>query len=112
METIRQSKLARLLQRDLGDIFLAEARNHLDGAMITVTTVRVSRDFSTAKVFLSIFAAPDKQALLGKIIAHTREIRYQLGNRIKNQVRIVPELQFHLDDSLDYIEHLDELLKQ
>ncbi len=112
METLRQSKIARLLQRDLGDIFLAEARNHFDGAMITVTTVRMSRDLSSAKVFLSLFTAADKQALLGKIIAQTREIRHQLAVRIKNQVRIVPELQFHLDDSLDYIEHLDELLKK
>jgi len=112
METLRQSKVARLLQRDLGDIFIREARHMLEGAMVTVTKVRVTRDLSSARVYLSIFGIADKQALLNKLSSQTREIRHALGVRIKNQVRIVPELHFHLDDSLDYIDHIDELLHE
>ncbi len=110
METVRQNKIAKLLQRDLGDIFISESRNHFDGAMITVTKVRVSRDLSSAKVFVSLFATQDKSGLLNKIIAHAGDLRYHLGNRIKHQVRVVPELHFYLDDSLDYIERIDQLL--
>lgn len=112
METLRQSKVARLLQRDLGDIFIREARHMLEGAMVTVTKVRVTRDLSSARVYLSIFGVADKQALLNKLSSQTREIRHALGVRIKNQVRLVPELHFHLDDSLDYIDHIDELLHE
>lgn len=112
METLRQSKVARLLQRDLGDIFIKEVRHLLEGAMVTVTKVRVSRDLSTARVYLSIFAAKDKEALLTRINGQIREIRHALGVRIKNQVRVIPELHFHLDDSLDYIDHIEELLNE
>lgn len=112
METLRQSKVARLLQRDLGDIFIKEGRHLLDGAMVTVTKVRVTRDLSSARVYLSIFGTTDKQKHVSKFNAHVREIRYVLGVKIKNQVRVVPELHFHLDDSLDYIDHIDELLSE
>jgi len=110
METLRQSKVARLLQRDLGDIFINEARHLLDGAMVTVTKVRVTRDLSSARIYLSIFASKNKEAQLKKISSQVKEIRHNLAMRIKNQVRIIPELHFHLDDSLDYIDHIDELL--
>ena len=110
METLRQSKVARLIQRDLGDIFINEFRHLLQGALVTVTKVRISRDLSSAKVYLSIFGIKDKEALLGKISSQVREIRHVMGTRIKNQVRIIPELHFFLDDSLDYIDHIDELL--
>jgi ribosome-binding factor A len=110
METLRQSKVARLLQRDLGDIFIKEARHILVGAMATVTKVRVTRDLSSARVYVSIFGVDDKQSIVNKINAHVREVRHALGVRIKNQVRVVPELHFHLDDSLDYIDHIDDLL--
>jgi ribosome-binding factor A len=110
METLRQSKVARLLQRDLGDIFISEARHLLDGAMVTVTKVRVTRDLSSARVYLSIFASKNKEMQLKRISSQVKEIRHNLAMRIKNQVRIIPELHFHLDDSLDYIDHIDELL--
>ena len=110
METLRQSKVARLLQRDLGDIFIKEARHMLDGAMLTVTKVRVARDLSSARIYVSIFGLNDKESIVNKINQQVREIRHVLGVRIKNQVRVVPGLHFHLDDSLDYIEHIDELL--
>ena len=110
METLRQSKVSRMLQRELGDIFLKEKRHLLEGAMVTVTIVRISRDFSVAKVYLSVFGINDKKTLLGKISAQSKEIRHALGLKIKNQVRVIPELHFHLDDSLDYIDHIDKLL--
>jgi ribosome-binding factor A len=112
METLRQSKVARLLQRDLGDIFINEARHLLDGAMVTVTKVRVTRDLSSARVYLSVFAAKDKDSLVKKIVSQTKEIRHTLAGKIKNQVRAIPELHFHLDDSLDYIDHIEELLNE
>lgn len=112
METLRQSKVARLLQRDLGDIFINEARHLLEGSMITVTKVRVSPDLSTARVYLSIFASKNKELQLKKISSQVKEIRHYLAIRIKNQVRIIPELHFYLDDSLDYIDHIEELLNE
>lgn len=112
MESIRQSKVARLLQRELGDMFLVDAKTNYDGAMITVTTVRISSDLSSARVYLSLYATKDKPALLAKINSNSREIRHHLGSRIRKQVRIIPELHFMLDDSLDYIDRIDELLHQ
>lgn len=111
MASIRQDKVARLIQRDLSEIFQREGSRFLPGAMITVTVVRVAPDFSFAKVFLSIFPSTDKKADLEKVREHTSEIRKELGNRIRHQMRIVPELAFHIDDSLDYAERINELLK-
>ncbi len=110
MDTNRQKKVNKLLQKDLGEIFQREAQNHFQRALITVTHVRVTPDLSIAKVYLSIFGA-DGATILKLIQTHTSEIRKQLGLRIKNQLRIVPQLQFFIDDSLDYIENIENLLK-
>jgi ribosome-binding factor A len=110
MESKRQQRISRLFQRDLGDIFREEARHHFGGAMITVTKVHVSRDLSLARVYLSLFATPDKGELLDNIRRHAGEIKYKLGNRVSKQLRSVPELEFHEDDSLDYIERIENLL--
>lgn len=110
METTRQNKISRLIQKDLGVIFQQESRNLFQGAMITVTKVHVAKDLSVAKIYLSLFVTADKNALLEKIRMQTREIRHQLGARVHNQLRIVPELLFFLDDSLDYIENIEHLL--
>ena len=110
MESTRQNKVSRLLQKDLGDIFQQESRSKFRGAMITVTKVHVTRDLSIAKVYLSLFATDDKENLIENIKLHTKEIRYKLGQKIGRQVRAVPELQFYLDDSLDYIENIEKLL--
>ena len=110
MESTRQNKVSRLLQKDLGDIFQQESRSKFRGAMITVTKVHVTRDLSIAKVYLSLFATDDKENLIENIKLHTKEIRYKLGQKIGRQVRVVPELQFYLDDSLDYIENIEKLL--
>lgn len=110
MESIRQNKVSGLLQRDLGEIFQQESRSIFRGAMITVTKVHVTRDLSLAKVYLSLFAIDDKEKLMENIRHHVKDIRYKLGQRIGGQVRAIPELQFYMDDSLDYIENLEKLL--
>ena len=112
MESTRLNKISRLIQKDLGVIFQRESRNLFGGAMITVTKVEVVKDLSIARVHLSLFATPDKTALLEKIRSQTKEIRHQLGRQVHNQLRIVPDLQFFLDDSLDYIENIENLLHQ
>ena len=110
MESTRQNKVSRLIQRDIGDIFQKEGRDLFSNSMITVTKVNVTRDLSVAKVYLSLFTTGDKSQLLDSIKRHTGEIRYKLGKRIGKQVRIVPEIQFFVDDSLDYIENIEKLL--
>ncbi|MCL2683202.1 MAG: 30S ribosome-binding factor RbfA [Bacteroidales bacterium] len=109
METTRQQKINSLLQKDLADILLREVI--VPNTMISVTRVNVTPDMSVARVNLSIFATKDKTEALKQIQIKKAEIRRLLGERIKNQLRIVPDLQFFLDDSLDRIERIDELLK-
>ena len=110
MDTIRQERINNLLQKDLGEIFQVEMRHVTRGSMITVTKVKVTPDLSVAKVYLSLFATSDKDEMLKAVRSHTKEIRGKLGNRVKNQLRVVPNLNFYLDDSLDYIENIDNLL--
>jgi len=112
METTRQSKVSRLLQRDLGEIFQRESNRLFGSAMITVTKVHVTRDLATAKVYLSLFATEDKDRLIENIRTHGKEIRYKLGQRIGKQIRAVPDLKFFHDDSLDYIENIEKLLDE
>jgi len=113
MESERQQKINKLLQKDLGVIFQLESRNILGtGAMITVTKVNISRDLSVAHVYLSLFAVADKEILLKQIQRKTSAFRNLLGKKIRHQLRVVPELLFDIDDSLDYIENIDNLLKQ
>ena len=112
METTRQQKIARLIQKDLGMILQQESRNLFGGAMITVTKVAVAKDLSVARAYVSIFGVKDKEELLDDIRSHTRMIRRELGNREHNQLRIIPELHFFIDDSLDYIDNIDHLLHQ
>jgi len=112
METTRQNKIARLLQKDLSDIFQTELRNAFGKVMVTITTVRVSSDLSVAKIYVSIFGVNEKDAVLKKITEHTKDIRRSLGNKVKNQLRIIPNLEFFIDDSLDYLENIENLLKQ
>ncbi len=111
MENKRQERIQKLLQRDIGDIFQRELGHVTQHAMVTVTKVYVTPDLSLARIYLSLFAVKDKAALMKQITKHTKEIRGKLGVRIRHQLRVVPELQFFEDDSLDYIERIDELLK-
>jgi ribosome-binding factor A len=111
MDTIRQSKMARLLQKELATFFQTESRNLFSGKMITVTIVRVTPDMSLAKVYLSVFPQKKDEDIIARITHHAKTIRNVLGRNIRHQVRIIPELAFYLDDSIDYLEHIESLLK-
>ena len=104
METTRQNKISRLLQKELSDIFLAETRK-THGIIISVSVVRVSPDLSTAKAYLSIFPPEKSAEMIENINANTKTIRYELSQRVRYQLRKTPELSFFLDDSLDYRKH-------
>lgn len=111
MEATRQHKIARLIQKDLSDIFLSYTRR-LHGTLISVSEVRISPDLSIAHIYLSIFPS-DRQAETMELIEREHgPIRGELGNRERFQLRIIPELNFHLDETLDRMEHIDQLLKQ
>ncbi len=111
METTRQQKIARMIQRELGTWFQRNGRNFAPDTMITPTKVYVSRDLTIARIYLSLFTNRDKNQLLEVIRNHTPEIRYNVGKNLHNALRIIPELHFFEDDSLDYLEKIEELLK-
>ena len=113
MESTRQQKINALIQKDLGVIFQMESRNVLGtGAMITVTKVRVTKDLTSAQVMLSLFATNDKEILIKQIKRKQVVFRTMLAKKVRNQLRTVPMLNFQLDDSLDYAENIDSLLKE
>lgn len=110
METTRQAKISRLLQKELSEIFRQQtAKTH--GVIISVSAVRVSPDLSIAKVYLSVFPSEKSQELLESIKNSAKTIRYDLAQKVRYQLRKTPELAFYLDDSLDYLENIDNLLK-
>ena len=111
MESTRQKKVARQIQKDVAEILLQKTSSILPGALISVSKVRMSPDLSYAKVFLSVFPINDKAAFLKSVGLHSSEIRNELGRRVRHQLRIVPELTFYIDDSLDYAENIDRLLR-
>ena len=111
METTRQNKIGRLLQKDLSDIFMLMAKDKMQGTLISVSTVRVSPDLSVAKAYLSIFPSEKAESVLEYIEEHKWNIRHELASRVRFQLRKVPELAFFADDSLDYLENIDRLLK-
>ena len=113
MASIRQNKISTLIKKELGNVFLREVKSVLSGAFVTVTSVRVTPDLGMARVYLSIMLAKDaKEDLLKHIKAHKGQIRSVLGNKVRNQLRIVPDLEFFIDDSLDYADRIDELLNE
>ena len=109
MESKRQQKVARQLQKDLSEIFQRDVPHLFNGAFITVTSVRVSPDLSVARVYLSFLATKNKQMLLESIQEKGKVIRQHLGDRVRHQLRIVPELSFYLDDTADYADKIDKL---
>jgi ribosome-binding factor A len=112
MATTKQKKVERLVQKELGTIFQRKDPKSFRGRMITVTVVRISPDLQIVKAYLSIFPSKDKEEVLQLIRESTSEIRYELGNKIRNQVKKIPELKFFIDDSLDYIDNIDRLLNE
>ena len=111
METTRQNKIARLIQKDLSNIFQAQTRQ-TRGILISVSVVRISPDLSVARAYLSIFPSEKAAEILENINAHASQIRYELGTLERHQLRIIPELKFFIDDSLDYVDNIDRLLKK
>ena len=126
MDTTRQNKISRLVQQDLGEIFLKEMKPKLGNSLITVTKVRVTSDLSIARAYISIFPVGDMpvtsdtpegtkattQLVINAILTHAADIRRRLGLREGKQLRIIPNLEFYLDDTLDYIENIENLLKK
>ena len=111
METTRQNKIARLIQKDLSNIFQAQTRQ-TRGILISVSVVRISPDLSVARAYLSIFPSEKAAEILENINAHASQIRYELGTLERHQLRIIPELKFFIDDSLDSVDNIDRLLKK
>lgn len=110
MYSIRQNKVSRLIQKELASFFQQQSRELFRGKMISVTVVRVSKDMSVAKVYLSIFPSPDADVTLELIKQLSGQIRGELGRKVGKQLRVIPELSFYLDDSLDYIDHIEKVL--
>jgi len=111
-ESTRQQRIGKLLQRDLAEIIRSKGMAAYDGAMVTVSGVKVTPDLSVAKVYVSIFPSEKSPKVISLLGDSTKQIRGALGRLVSKQLRIVPELTFLLDDSLDYIEKIDELLKK
>ena len=110
MESTRQSKIARLIQKELSEIFLLQAKS-MNGVLISVTAAHISPDLSIARVYISVFPSNRGDEIVKNLNGNVRSIRFELGNRLRHQLRIIPELKFFIDDSLDYLERIDELLK-
>ena len=106
METTRQQRIERLLQKELGEIFQRQTQN-MHGVLVSVSKVRISPDLSVCKGYLSIFPSERADEILQNISSNIRTLRYDLGQRVRHQLRIIPELKFFKDDSLDYIDHID-----
>lgn len=109
MESKRQQKFSKVIQKELSDIFQKEGLSFHDNTIITITQVRASPDLSMARVYLSIYNSPKAEQVLNSIKAQTKEIRYKLGASIKNQVRIIPNIEFFIDDSQEYASRMDQL---
>ena len=111
MESTRQEKISKLLQRDLGEIFQREAQLQAPGKLITVTIVRISPDLGIAKVFLSIFPPKDAQKVVDLINDNKSFYRNLLAKKVRHQLRVIPNLHFYMDDSEEYVRNIDNLLK-
>ena len=111
-ETTRQQKVARQIQKDLAEIIRLRGMAAYDGAMLTVSGVKITPDLALAKVYVSIFPSTKAVDVMQQLGEETSRLRGELGRRVSKQLRIVPELVFYLDDSLDYVEHIDALLKK
>ncbi|MDE6499173.1 MAG: 30S ribosome-binding factor RbfA [Rikenella sp.] len=110
-ETTRQQKVGRQIQKDISDILLKEARHLVQGTMVTVSRVRVSPDLTFAKIFLSVFPYDRASETIETLKENVSMMRFELGRRVKNQLRIVPEIAFALDDSLEYVDRIERLIK-
>ena len=110
MESNRLEKINRLILKELSEIFLLETKK-MRGVLISVTHVRVTPDLGMAHAYISVFPSDKGAELLENINGNVKSIRFNLGKRVGKQLRVIPNLEFHLDDSLDYLENIDNLLK-
>ncbi|MDE7472776.1 MAG: 30S ribosome-binding factor RbfA [Muribaculaceae bacterium] len=110
MESTRQAKIARLLQKELSEIFRRQTAK-TQGVLVSVSAVRVSPDLSIARVYLSVFPSDKGAEILAEINRSAKTVRYELAQIVRHQLRKTPELSFFLDDSLDYLENIDHLLQ-
>jgi ribosome-binding factor A len=111
MATLRQNKVSRLVQKEMGDIFQKEARHLFTGGLVTVTNVEISPDLSIAKVYFTVLNLKPQQ-IMEMLMEKKSEIRKYLSSRVHSQLRIVPDLRFFIDDSYDAIQHIEQLLKK
>lgn len=109
MQATRQEKISRLLQKEFGDIFVHYGRQ-IQGVIISVSEVRITSDLSISRIYLSIFPTEKATELIERINADKSSIRYELGRRLRNQLRIIPELNFYLDESIDKLANIDKIL--
>ncbi|MCI7728191.1 MAG: 30S ribosome-binding factor RbfA [Bacteroidales bacterium] len=109
MQSTRQEKISRLLQKEFGDIFVHYGRQ-IQGVIISVSEVRITSDLSISRIYLSIFPTEKATELIERINADKSSIRYELGRRLRNQLRIIPELNFYLDESIDKLANIDKIL--
>ncbi|MFO0322267.1 MAG: 30S ribosome-binding factor RbfA [Bacteroidota bacterium] len=112
MESVRQSKVSKLLQKELAEIFRANSKTLFDDAFISVTVVRISSDLSSAKIYISIMTTTDVNIIFNLVNEKKQYIRKLLGNMIGKQVRVVPEVTFFIDDSYDYAKKIDALFNK
>ncbi|MBR5861653.1 MAG: 30S ribosome-binding factor RbfA [Bacteroidaceae bacterium] len=111
MDSTRQNKISRLIQKELGDILL-RLQKETRGIMVSVSAVRVSPDLGISKAYLSVFPSEKGAEVVNHLNENVKAIRFELGNRVRHQLRIIPEIRFYIDDSLDYIDNIDKLLKE
>jgi ribosome-binding factor A len=112
MDSTRQQKIGRMMQKEISELFQLEGKNYYGNAFVTVTGVRVTPDLGVAYVRLSLFKEKDAQKIIDSMNLHMHDIRRKLGNRIRNQVRHIPELKFFNDDSLDYVDQMEKIFRQ
>ena len=108
----RQKQVAAVINQELNDIFLRMGFNMSGGGMISISSVKVTPDLFEARVYLSFFQVKDNEAMLAKINEKNKDIRRELGTRVRHQLRSIPELTFYIDDTLDYVFKIEELLKK
>jgi ribosome-binding factor A len=108
----RQKQVAAVLQQELNDIFVRLGLNMLDGGMVSIASVKVTPDLLEARIYLSLFQVPDAKAALKKIEGRAWEIKRELTDRVKTQLRRIPILQFYLDDTLEYVFKMEEIFKK
>ena len=111
-ETKRQKQVAGLINQELNDIFLRMGLNMMDGGMVSIASVKITPDLYDARIYLSMFKVADSVDVLKKINDRNKDIRLELGKRVRHQLRSIPELKFFIDDTLDYVDKIEDLFKQ